>query len=340
MPRLSICIATLNRAPELACMLESIVSQATDDVEIVVVDGASRDATPQVVAEVQGRFPHVRYLRLAERGGVDRDYDRTVELASGAYCWLLSDDDVLKPGAVAAVLDATRSEHDLIVVNAEGRNADLSKVLVAPRLEVTADRVWAPEEQERFFAETAGYLSFIGGVVIRRELWLARERERYFGTVFVHVGVIFQSPLPGTILVLAHPWIAQRLGSAEWSARAFEIWMFKWPNLIWSFARFSEAARAAVTRAEPWRRPTALLRYRARAAYGAVLYAQLLQPRLTSPTARALAWGVAHVPLWIANLIGLFFYSVVRPSEAERIDLRASPAYYRRLLRPPGPGTA
>lgn len=339
-PQLSICIATLNRAAELARMLDSIVSQATDAVEIAIVDGASRDATPQVVAEIQGRFPHVRYLRLPEKGGVDRDYDRSVELATGAYCWLLSDDDILKPGAIAAVLEATRGGYDLVVVNAEGRSADLERVIDDRRLQVQADRVWTPAEQEGFFAATAGYLSFIGGVVIRRDLWLSRERERFFGSAFVHIGVIFQSPLPGDIRVLAHPWIALKLGSAEWSARAFEIWMFKWPGLIWSFERFSPAARAAVTRPEPWRRPSALLRYRARAAYGAAHYAQLLAPRLDSALARGLAWGVAHVPLWVANLVGLAFYTIVRPSEVELLDLRTSPAYYRRLFRRRAPGAA
>src|SRR5262245_32717217 len=97
--RLSICIATMNRAEELARMLESIERQATDAVEISIVDGASRDDTPRVVAALQERFPRVRYLRLEEKGGVDRDYDRSVAQATGEYCWLLSDDDILKPGA-------------------------------------------------------------------------------------------------------------------------------------------------------------------------------------------------------------------------------------------------
>jgi glycosyltransferase involved in cell wall biosynthesis len=331
-PSLSLCIATLNRAPLLARMLDSIAVQAGEEVEIAVVDGASTDGTPQVVAEVQRRFPRLRYLRLAEKGGVDRDYDRAVELARGRYCWLLSDDDVLKPGAVAAVLAATRSHYDLVVVNAEGRNADLTRVIDDRRLHVSADRVWRPAEQERFFAETAYYLSFIGGVVVRREVWLARDRQSYFGTAFVHIGVLFQRPLDGDVLVLAEPWIALRLGAAEWSSRAFEIWMFKWPRLVWSFAQFSEAARAAVARREPWRRPTALLRFRARGAYTEADYRQFLAGRLESPLARALALAVARVPLWLANVIGLAFYSVVRPSEVERLDLRTSPAYFRRAF--------
>src|SRR3989442_15786016 len=70
-PKLSICIATLNRAAFIGQTLESIIGQATDEVEIVVADGASSDNTEEVVRSYQRRFPRLNYLRLEARGGVD-----------------------------------------------------------------------------------------------------------------------------------------------------------------------------------------------------------------------------------------------------------------------------
>ena len=48
-PLLSICIATHNRADYIGETLDSIIPQLTDEVEIVVVDGASTDATRTVM---------------------------------------------------------------------------------------------------------------------------------------------------------------------------------------------------------------------------------------------------------------------------------------------------
>ena len=48
-PRLSICIATYNRASCIGETLRSIIPQITEEVEIVVVDGASTDNTCNVV---------------------------------------------------------------------------------------------------------------------------------------------------------------------------------------------------------------------------------------------------------------------------------------------------
>src|SRR5262245_32383405 len=120
-PALSICIATLNRGAYIGRTLESIIGQAGDEVEIVVVDGASWADIPDVVLSHRGRFPRLKDLRLEEKGGIDRDYARAVELAEGEYCWLMSDDDLLRPGAIRAVLDATKRRFGLVVVNAELR---------------------------------------------------------------------------------------------------------------------------------------------------------------------------------------------------------------------------
>ena len=230
---LSFCITTRNRATFLGTTLENLVSQATDEVEIVVLDAASDDGTPETVGEFTQRFPRLRYVRQDTNNGVDRDYDRTVELAEGKYCWMMSDDDILTPGAVAEVLGHCRGNPDLIVVNAEDRDADLREIIGARRLPLLEDKVYKPPEANRLFADVANHLSFIPSTVIRRDLWLSRDRKPYFGSLFVHVGVIFQAPLPGDALVLSRPLVAVRNANVSWASRSFEIWMFKWPGLIW-----------------------------------------------------------------------------------------------------------
>ena len=74
-PKLSICIATFNRAAFLPATLDSMIDQLTDEVEIVIVDGASSDNTSAVVAPYLQRSSRIRYERLDSNGGVDHDAD-------------------------------------------------------------------------------------------------------------------------------------------------------------------------------------------------------------------------------------------------------------------------
>ncbi|MCK9418519.1 MAG: glycosyltransferase [Nitrospirae bacterium] len=115
--RLSICIPTYNFGNFIGETLESIIRQATDEVEIVVVDGASTDNTEEIVRDYQKRFPRLRYHLIDKKGGIDKDLAKAVELAQGDYCWLLSSDDVLKSGAIDRILHEMAAGYDIYLCN-------------------------------------------------------------------------------------------------------------------------------------------------------------------------------------------------------------------------------
>lgn len=310
-PKLSICIATFKRAAFIEETLDSIVAQLTGEVEVVIVDGASPDDTAAVVARVVARCPVLRYWRQSENGGVDQDYDSAVAHARGEYCWLMTDDDVLVPGAVCSVLEALRSEPDLLVVNAEVRDAALDQVLEGSRFAAAGDLDFGAHQKEDYFRLLAPCLSFIGSVVIRRKLWLARDRASYYGSLFVHIGVIFQRPALLTVKAIAQPLIRIRYGNAMWTSRGFEIWTFKWPRLLWSFDDLSDEVKVAVSAREPWRRFGHLLFQRAIGGYSIAEFDRFLSDKAHG-RARIGARLAALCPGPLANLAAIVFLGLFR----------------------------
>lgn len=324
-PILSICIATFRRADFIAQTLDSIVGQLDDRVELVVLDGASPDATEAIVSGYASRHPQLRYRREPCNSGVDADYDKAVAQATGRYCWLMTDDDIVLPGAVARILEALDGSPDLLVLNAEVRTVGLDRVLQPRLLDVAADRCYGSVEREQAFVDLAPHLKFIGAVVIARDCWLARDRETYYGTLFVHVGVIFQPPALASVRVLADPVMVIRYGNAMWTARGFEIWMFLWPRLVWSFQAYSREARARVSAAEPWRKPAKLGVHRALGGYSPAVYQTYLAGMGAGP-AKALAWLIARLPPTLANSLAcLACLAMPVRSRLNLYDLARSP---------------
>jgi glycosyltransferase involved in cell wall biosynthesis len=332
--KLSVCIATRNRGDFIGETLASIAAQCTDAVEIVVLDGASTDNTEQVVRGLQEAFASLHYFRQENNGGVDRDYATAVGLATGEYCWLMSDDDLLMPGAVATILRAIECNYSLIVVNSEVRNLDLSELIDANRLRLSEDRVYTPAHFEALFEDVSGYLGYIGAVVIRRSLWEQRSREPYYGSYFIHVGVIFQERLPGDTLVISQPLISVRFGNTQWRPKEFEIRMIRWTELVSSLPAITPEVRARSYRSEPWRSLKSLMFYRAKGTYDLAEYRRWIRPRLASPWDRAKAWAVACFPGPLANLVGLVYCSFeYRDSNIHYLDMKASRFYFRNWLR-------
>lgn len=280
-PRLSICIATLNRAAQIGETLDAFLPQLTDETEIVVLDGASTDDTGAVVAHRAARDVRVRYIRANVNSGVDADFDRSVVEARGRHCWLFSDDDTIAPDAVATVLaELARGDPDLLIVDAEVRDMTMSHVFEPRRMADSPETTdYTPADRNEFLADAGNALSFIGGTIIRRDAWLVRDRRSYYGSLFVHAGVIFQEPPLPHSRILRRPLVRIRMGNAMWSPRAFEIWMFKWPQLIWSFAGYSDSAKARAALLEPWRQLILLLQYRAYGSFGPRDYRERLRDK-------------------------------------------------------------
>lgn len=118
--KLSILIPTYNRAPKLKLALEEAVwqistSRLTADVDIVVSDNASTDDTEATVCGLETRGVAVRYSRHAVNGGIDANMAYLYRRLESNYGWFLSDDDVLKPGAVGTVYRAL-AEHEPTVL--------------------------------------------------------------------------------------------------------------------------------------------------------------------------------------------------------------------------------
>lgn len=94
-PRLTIGIPTYNRAPILEATLERLAGVCEPDVEVVVTDNASTDATPNVIERFRHRFGAFRTIRHAENLGPWRNICSAICQARGKYYYSLCDDDIL-----------------------------------------------------------------------------------------------------------------------------------------------------------------------------------------------------------------------------------------------------
>lgn len=292
-----------------------------DDVELVIVDGGSPDNTEEIVAPYARQYNNVRYVREKTNSGVDEDYDKAVGYARGRYCWLMPDDDLMRPGAIARILEAIKEDHELILVEAEVRVLDFSEILERSRTSIAKDRRYGPGDAEQLFTDMCDHLTFIGAVIIRREVWQQRDRQAFFGSLFIHVGVIFQTPAIESALFIAEPQIIIRFGNANWTSRTFEIWMFMWPRLVHGFADFSTSAKAAVVSAYPWRNMMLLLKHRAKGRYSLREFDLFLRHRGRLRD-RCTSLVVGLIPASLANFVAvLYVVTLKRNSRLGLYDL-------------------
>lgn len=194
-PRLSVAIPTHNRGTLLRANLRNLLSQIPsvgEPVEVVVSDNASSDDTESIVAALIADGGRIVYFRNATNLGMDRNADLAIRRSRGEYVLLFGDDDMLEPGALATILHCLTKHPDLGILYANFRIFDT-------RLEREInfrDVAFDPIEFDEYFADgmevverTRKIFAAISGGVFRRELWVQAEPERFYGSIFIHVGV-------------------------------------------------------------------------------------------------------------------------------------------------------
>jgi hypothetical protein len=102
MPDLSIVIVNWNVKDLLERCLQSLLRSDGLTTEIIVVDSASADGSPQMVRE---KFPQVRLIASAQNLGYAGGNNAGARVAQGRYMFLLNPDTIVKPGALTTLVD-------------------------------------------------------------------------------------------------------------------------------------------------------------------------------------------------------------------------------------------
>ncbi|MFC4057840.1 CDP-glycerol glycerophosphotransferase family protein [Planomonospora corallina] len=102
MPLISVIVPVYNVEPYLRACLESLAAQTWRDIEVVMVDDGSPDASAGIAEEYQERDPRFRLLRQANAGlGAARNAG--LSRASGEFVAFLDSDDLLPLHALEAM---------------------------------------------------------------------------------------------------------------------------------------------------------------------------------------------------------------------------------------------
>ncbi|WP_375485247.1 glycosyltransferase family 2 protein [uncultured Jatrophihabitans sp.] len=105
-PNLSVVLPVLNAEPYIGQTLRSVVANLRPDIELIVIDDGSDDATPEIVAEAAPRLPGTRVITHEHAHGLADARNVGLAAAEGRFVTYLDGDDWLAPGYLPQLVDA------------------------------------------------------------------------------------------------------------------------------------------------------------------------------------------------------------------------------------------
>ena len=134
----SVIIAAYNQQTTVARSIESVLAQDTGpfSIEILIIDDASTDATPDICHGYACRYPGIiRFIRRPRNGGIVASYSQALSLARGKYIADCAGDDAwTDPLRLQRQISVLQKNPALVLVHSPWYEIrpDGSRTLVSP----------------------------------------------------------------------------------------------------------------------------------------------------------------------------------------------------------------
>lgn len=111
-PLVSIVTPAYNQASFLRDTIESVLGQDYPNVELIVLDDGSTDATPQILAEYTGRIEWETQTNMGQTPTINKGWER----CRGEILTWLNSDDTFLPGAISKGVEYLRRKPEVGIV--------------------------------------------------------------------------------------------------------------------------------------------------------------------------------------------------------------------------------
>lgn len=115
----SIGLPVRNGADRIPAVVESVLGQDCQNLELVISDNASTDATAEVCRELAAGDSRIVYHRNPVNVGILGNFVGALELANGTYFRWIGDDDWLEPKYLSRCLEVFKADPELLLVTTQ-----------------------------------------------------------------------------------------------------------------------------------------------------------------------------------------------------------------------------
>lgn len=126
-PQVSVCMPVYDGGRYVRESVASVLGQTFEDFELVVLDDASTDETPAVVASFHD--PRIRYIRHEHNLGLPANFNQCLRAARCEFMMIFHADDVMLPALVGREFEVLKSSALAVLVYCATRLIDAAGVV-------------------------------------------------------------------------------------------------------------------------------------------------------------------------------------------------------------------
>lgn len=118
-PLVSVVMLTYNREQMVPKAIESVLAQTYKNFELIIINDASTDNTPQILSEYARNDSRIRIINNAQNRGILHNRNIGILLAKGKYLAWQDDDDISEPTRIEEQVNYLRQHPEIAILGTE-----------------------------------------------------------------------------------------------------------------------------------------------------------------------------------------------------------------------------
>ncbi|KLV66668.1 glycosyltransferase family 2 protein [Citrobacter murliniae] len=189
-PILSIAIPTYNRIEYLNELLDNLlkeisVLQDKTSIELIVSDNASTVDVVSVIEKYRLNGLVVKYSRNDVNIGMDGNFHKCFNLATGRYFWMFGDDDLIVEGSLKKIIDILKVRKDINIISLGCKPKIIGDIV---KYEAQHDLSLREVSEREFISNVGVMISFISSIIIRNDKDILNcDLSKFYGTNLIQL---------------------------------------------------------------------------------------------------------------------------------------------------------
>ncbi len=227
-PKVSVGLPTYNRADTLKQAIETVLNQDYVNIELIISDNASSDATQAVCEKISHKDRRIKYIRQKYNSGPTENFKEVLNNSTGEFFMWLSDDDWLDNSYISECIKVLSKESDTSLVSGQVKYYHQDNFLFkGKRINLLQDN--GIDRLFSYYAKVKDNGTFYG--VIRREYLNNIAITNTIGNDFLIIAAV---AFLGKVKMLDNISVHRRLGgiSHNWKKAASALSLSKFEELF------------------------------------------------------------------------------------------------------------
>lgn len=180
-PKISVCLASYNGQLFIKKQVKSILDQLKDNDELIIIDDCSTDKTVSTLNEIKDK--RIKLFKNEINLGVNKTFEKSVQLSSGDYIFLSDQDDIWIPGRI-----------DLMVKKMNDNNVDL----------ISCNFVWINENDFQVHVDFDGVSTADSFNYLKNIFLIFKGTTNYYGCAMAFRKSLKKIIIPFPIFIESH----------------------------------------------------------------------------------------------------------------------------------------